>query len=423
MRIFFGMSEICGFYSNMKAGLEERGISCTHITLAPHRFEYSNEVPTRAVRYLHFTRRKCEISKSFFSKKFWKFLNLVLRVDLFLSIAFTHDVFVFSGGQSFFRRLDLKILKWFRKKLIFIYHGSDIRPCYVDGGRFQTLNQADVDATIRWISEHKKMVEFWEETADVILNHPPQSYYQTKPFLQFLAVGIPFAMPEHDAKTQKTDQESIRILHAPSLPEAKGTLEIRAIIQKLKSSGWKIDFVEISGMPHAQVLDEIQKCDFVIDELYSDTPMASFSTEAAYFGKPAVVCGYYAEEISKNIPSEFLPPSLFTLPEKAEAAILMLVSDQEKRLALGKKVQEFVQKQWNRKAVIDRFLQILDGNVPASWYFDPLKLNYAYGAGISDVKLRRNIGLIIEAGGPSSLGLDHNPQLRNTIIEAIQKTS
>ena len=59
---------------------------------------------------------------------------------------------------------------------------------------------------------------------------------------------------------------------------------------KHNNEGLPLEYVEIVGQPNDIVLAEIARSAFVIDQLYSDTPMAGFAAEAARLGKPAIVC-------------------------------------------------------------------------------------------------------------------------------------
>ena len=43
------------------------------------------------------------------------------------------------------------------------------------------------------------------------------------------------------------------------------------------------------------VLEKMAMSDIVVDQVYCDTPMAGFATEAAINGVPVVVGGYYAD--------------------------------------------------------------------------------------------------------------------------------
>src|SRR3990170_1211052 len=66
-------------------------------------------------------------------------------------------------------------------------------------------------------------------------------------------------------------------------------LPILKFIKKMQLKGHSIELIEIIRKTNAEVLDELSRCDFIIDELYSDAAMAGFATEAAFFGKPAIV--------------------------------------------------------------------------------------------------------------------------------------
>ena len=56
------------------------------------------------------------------------------------------------------------------------------------------------------------------------------------------------------------------------------------------------------------ILAELARCDFVIDQLYSDYPLPGLATEAAWFGKPTVVGGYAQYAIR---PARLLVPHLY----------------------------------------------------------------------------------------------------------------
>ena len=95
------------------------------------------------------------------------------------------------------------------------------------------------------------------------------------------------------------DKKNFRILHAPSNPNFKGTEEIRNTIKCLKNENIDFEYIEITNASNEKVLAELKACDLVIDQLYSDTPMATLAAEAAYCGKPTIVGGYGFEELKK----------------------------------------------------------------------------------------------------------------------------
>ncbi len=121
-----------------------------------------------------------------------------------------------------------------------------------------------------------------------------------RPFVNYFRIGMP--RPRSQQVEMTADSEDhyearsalrpTRILHAPSHPRAKGTDRIRLAVESLRSKGYEIEYTELTNAANAEVLAHLHECDFVIDQLYSDTPMATFAAEAADVGRPSVVGGY-----------------------------------------------------------------------------------------------------------------------------------
>ena len=144
--------------------------------------------------------------------------------------------------------------------------------------------------------------------------------------------------------------------------------------------GARIEYRELVGQPNHEVLRALRWCDFVVDEVYSDTPMARFATEAAYFGKAAVV-GSYAAALYHVREDPPLPPSLLCHPDEIEEAIMSLASDASLRGELGLRAQAFVTQQWSPADVAGRLLRLIDGAAPAEWVVQPRDLTYVHGWG------------------------------------------
>jgi len=167
-------------------------------------------------------------------------------------------------------------------------------------------------------------------------------------------------------------------------------------------------------MPNSTVLKNLQNCDFVVDQLYSDTPMAGFAAEAAFCGKPAIVGGYYTDE---DLKMSNIPPSLHCHPEKVEQAIEQLIINLEFRLELGQKAKSFVENYWAPKKVAERYLRLINENIPDEWQCNPNKINYLYGGGLPDWKTKLIIRKMIEKYGIKSLQLSDKAYLEKQFKE------
>ncbi len=411
MRVFIGLTEIAGYYSNLKKGFDDLGVECNFISLEEHPFQYERgdgldeHTPIKKlIRRYHLNREN-------------RLYALMIKLLIFLWALVGHDVFIFGFGSSFsFNFYDLPLLKLFGKKIIFIFNGSDSRPPYINGG-FWAAGMS-TDSCIRVTAEQKERIRKIDKYADILINYPPQAYFHERPFVLGLAVGFPFkyGSPGSDELRPREDGR-IRILHAPSHPVAKGSDTIRKMIENLRKKGYPLDFIEITNVPHRKVIEEIRRCDFIVDQLYSDTPLPGFATEASYFGKPAVLGGYYHETLHEDVPPEHIPPGLYCHPDAMEETVEKLIVDEEYRREMGRKAKEYVRENLAPAKVAARYLRLIRGDVPESWYYDPQNISYLHGCGLSESHAREVLREVIAAGGPEALQLSDKPGLLQKFTE------
>lgn len=416
IKIFIGLTEIAGYYGNLKRGFQEIGIECTFIDLSSHPFEYNrDDEPNILVQICKWNLRQMKKANYKIIKAPFFVSNKILMIPIFIWTLYHFNVFIFAFGHSFFRNHDLPLLKFFNKKVLFIFNGSDERPPYIDRSRRDlTLNEYK-----RVSQKIKSNIVSIEKHADHIVSHLPSAQFHHKKCIKWLSVGIPFSAQhlKDSVQTVTKTKNSIKILHSPSDPIAKGTTHIRAAISELVQKGYSIEFVEITGKPHCEVITEIQSCDFVVDQVYSDTPMAGFATEAAWFRKPAVVGGYYAEYIKNDLPPEDIPPSLYCHPDEIGNAIQRLIVDENYREELGREAQNFVRTRWTPEQVARRYLQMIQGSIPEEFMFDPNLIRYVQGGGMPESQSKEIIRNMIEHYGIESLCLSDKPKLEQRFME------
>lgn len=420
-RIFIGLTEIAGWGHSLENGFRLQGHKANFFSVNDHVFKYSLDSKTNI--FIKFIKkyRKFEFSKLRSDGWIYKMFRIVEDVFMFFFLLYTiysYDVFIFIFHQTFLRdQKDLAILKFFKKQIIILECGSDARPPYINNFVLSDYNNQEI---VSWTKGRKKKIKRIEKYADYIISHPPIAIFHEKPFLQFLYIGIAkfYGGLKNDSNFKKSSKVT-KILHAPSAPLAKGTYQIRKIIEKLKAEGNEIEYIELQGMPNTTVLRELRSCDFVVDQLASDTPMAGFVMEAALFGKPAVVGGSYASYIEQEIAKKYIPPVEFVLPERVEDSIRKLIVDQSYREKLGKISYDFVHNQWELKTVIRRFECIINDDIPPKWYFSPYDIKYIYGIGFPQEKIRERIREIISTYGIEALQIADKPKLEKMYLEYV----
>ncbi len=439
MRVFLGLTEVSGFFSRLKLGLDELGIPCEYVTLQQHRFAYGGGSPRtfwqRIVEASVAGRLQAIDRRARLHYLVWTGAVGICRLFLLLRVIARFDVIVLGAGSSFFSFRELPLLRLLGKKVVYTLHGTDARPPYIDGffspvqyGLASLEGAAPQDHPRLLAQAHAvvtrkraKAVQRVERHASFVLCSPGYSHFLSRPYVNFYALGLPTVAPVWLAPAPSATDGRVRILHAPSHQAGKGTAGIQAAIAALLAEGLPIEYIEISGQPNAAVFNAIQRCDFVVDQLYSDTPMAAFAAEAALVGKPAVVGSYYYERGQVDITPDHLPPSLWCHPDTIQDAIRQMVTDPTARERLGHQAHMFVTSRWAPRVVAGNLLRIIQGRAD-DWMIDPANVENLTGIGLPEQVVREQIAALIDHEGVAALGLSHNPALERRFLEFSRRT-
>jgi len=423
-KIFLGFKEIAGYCHSLRDGFDNLGYNCTFMNTHAHPYDYLDDkgrINYLVDLFLFVENKRKESYKSqlFLNRYFLHYFAKVMRFLLFLWAIISFDVFIFVSHSTFFgNKMDLPILKFFRKKIIFVFLGSDARPPYINGFKIAQIGKSNIEWYIRSTRQKKQNLCFVEKYSDHIINIPSINYFHEMPFINFFAIGFPKSISTNFlSNSNYSSGKTIKILHSPSNLQGKGTDIIREIIIKMQNKGYGIEFVELTNQPNAVVLESLLSCDFVVDQLYSDTPLAGFATEAAFFGKPAVVGGYYADYIWNDVPLDYIPPSEYVHPGNLEQAIEKLIVNEKYREKLGKKARHFAESYLKPELVATRYLRLINDDAPDEWYCDPNTIQYLHGAGLSEQHGKEMVASMIREGGLKSLCLEDKPELEKLFLE------
>lgn len=432
VRIFVGPTDIAGMYSNLLEGLVQSGVQAELVERAPHPSTYVSKHHAKHFlllmsRNLSKNAQESRMSdKSRFSSAALQFLANCLWLAYTPSAFFRYQTFLFSFGRSLWPlNLDLPILKLFRKTVVMnLAHGSEARPSYLDGS-FQNFNAGHHKGAKKLASLAKRArraVRMAEKYADNTVGNPLSThFFTTKPFVNCFQIGMPlpnglefYSFPESEVKTQ--EKKRYIVLHAPSNKAAKGTDAILQAIEELRDEGMDIETKVISGVANREVLRAIKDSDLIVDQLYSDTPMAGLALEASSFGKATIVGGYGLTDLGPYLPPGMGDVTITCMPEELKATIrgTFLSGNFEPR---GKLAKQFVTENFQPFDVAKRWLQILLGRVPKSWMVDPDEVSYLHGIGQSSEVSVRQIRGMVHLLGVRSLQLGHKIRLQNSILK------
>jgi hypothetical protein len=416
-RIFMGFGDLCGYYSQLEEGFRELGIPCTFVNAYPDRAYSRKSAPAGIGQLVEWIAvRRAAAPRGSLSRRAWSVLQLGGLAVLFVYALIFFDVFIFSGGTTFFFQRDLRLLKLFGKKVVVVFHGSDSRPPYLNAAVVGTSGAVDVEGCIRETRLIKRKLQRVERYADIVVNHSMNAHLHERPIINWLHIGIPFRLAPSPAPATAR-RNAVTIVHAPTRPGPKGTVQIERAIERLQERGHRIRFIKLVDEPHHKVLAALADCDFVVDELFSDTTMASFATEAAAVEKPAIVGMEGFENLCRFTPHEVIPPAVICRADEVEAAIEKLIVDHAYRSYKGHQARRFLEERWNVRLVAERFARLAAGDIPVEWWFDPGEIDYLHGWGLSDTRAREVLRTIINQRGLAALLLSDKPALERMCVE------
>lgn len=222
------------------------------------------------------------------------FIRLIIRPVMLGLLLHRAGSFFYVGETGFLlqhvdgRSFEFAFVKKRGKRLVCSFLGTDIRSQkllmkYGKEHDIDVMSTYDVVAsperfTDAWDLLRKRLAASADRYADDIFNAPvDQISYLTRPVHPPIYFYPTELFRRNDKKHSQLDQ--IKIVHAPSSPLLKGTPIVRAAIKKLKVEGYDFDYVELIGVPHSVVLQELAEAQIVLNEFYAFLP-GQFGVEA-----------------------------------------------------------------------------------------------------------------------------------------------
>jgi len=420
--VYVGPVEIAGQYGAIVDALATQGVRCDLHLRFDHPFGYSTELVDqgwvlRTYRRIIAFRESHDLPRVPHRILLEATRRLLWSIHAVTSIL-RYRTFVFAFAMTFAPEgRDLPVLRLLGKRVVVVAaNGSEARPPYVDDFH-RGFTSAEVSRSVRRKRRTLARIERW---ADVVIGAPlSSSQFLSRSFVNYFAMGMPcrpITLPADTVPDDKVDPRTVRVLHAPSNPRGKGTEHIRKVVESLIGDGLVIEYSEITDQPNEVVLARLAETDIVIDQLYSDTPMATLAAEAAALGKPTVVGGYGWDVLRPWVPNGMWPPSELCRAETVRDALERLVADPVYRRSLGGRAKDFVTTRWSLHEVGERWRRVLEGTYPEDWLVDPMAIVYTNGSLLNDADARARVRALINDCGVQALGLSHNPRLEVAFV-------
>jgi glycosyltransferase involved in cell wall biosynthesis len=246
-RILHAPTNIAGIAGLLSQAQRERGYDATSVQYVANNYDFDTD------RTLGLSRDDNPLKK-------------IVTTGAFAREAIKdYDIFHLYFGNTLFPYPypDLPVLRALGKKIVFHFCGCDVR---------------DRDITMR-----KHYVSGCSECVSLVClgkRHPNPSWadvtlVSTPDLLEFVPgarlmpgpVDLAKWTPRPPRTTPISKEDPVRILHAPSDREIKGTQHLLDAIERLKAAGYPIELLLLEGVPHDQVAEFCNMADLAVDQL------------------------------------------------------------------------------------------------------------------------------------------------------------
>jgi hypothetical protein len=335
LRILFAPSNIASFASITTEALNKiPGIQAKGFSTSTHKYwEFGKE--WTVIQLVSWKKNPLRRLYQILSRDF-KLIRLIFWADI---IHWQWDI----GGETTFD-LHYIILKYFRKRVVIEWLGSDIRipevvsnlnPYYKmiwENGKYNYgFESFDRSSKI----QHK----FWKLKATPAVS-PEMSLFVNRELFHRIIILYPRVMTRSITPFFPSNENKVpKIVHAPSAMEGKGTPYVRKAVEALKRKNYLFEYIEVHDQSKQKSIEAIKGADVFLDQFICGS-YGMAACEAMAFGKP-VFC-YLMPSVAKLLPEGC--PIINSTVDQLEFLLEKFINDSSLRNLTGKKSREYVEK-------------------------------------------------------------------------------
>jgi len=266
------------------------------------------------------------------TNKIKSYLKIILNMARLFK-AINYDLYIIYAPAVLPTGYFYPVLKLLGKKIITPFWGSDIRYWYAFSEEMESLGAHHEMLPFFEYAKNRSGGSYWdklrtvkaaEKYSDLIITQPDCSQLLSRPYMRACVPLDLSTLTNHvPARPEPL------ILHAPSVPEAKGTDVVLRVMDELAAEGLHFQFRLIENMPNKELRQLLSESDIVVDELYSIT-VGGLSSEAMATGNAVLV--RYLSEFSKVPPG---CPAINTSINTLKANLRQVIVDLDLRIKLA----------------------------------------------------------------------------------------
>lgn len=352
MRVYLGPANSANFSYYIEKSLKTVGIKADFISFSNslHQFDYGEVKVFRLINNPPF---------KIFGKNIFYFINQYFLKSIYFSYTLIrYEVFIFIKPMTFFKNnFDLKILKFFGKKIVTINAGCADRDLNFDNDPEYVCNTCKDIAKQRGnlclnIEEKMARAAFFEKYSDYVLGFADNtSFIKDKTKVHRVAIGMPNIIINAE---NKEFFGKLRISHLPSNPLMKGTNIIEPILNKINNQYDVEIIIKKEKWSRDEIINELKMSHIMIDSLAGYT-FGVLSLEAIQYG--CVVLNAYPDWIAQYYT---IPPVVKVTGSTLYKTLINLINDRNLLREYALRSQEAFNKYFTYKVAGEYYKKIFN---------------------------------------------------------------
>lgn len=257
-RVFIGLENTANNLNTFAQALRSAGVKADAVVWknSNHAFNYGQEK-----ELFLFNKRPFPGANNLL--KYFHVFNMIRKYDTFILI---------SPLSLLPNNKDLDILRFFNKKIVFVFCGCTERRVDLEPGNPEYLCNRCVDSEKQkrclctQINKKIELVQNLEKYASYIITQTDSAGYlkNNKKNIWFHVISLPPVKKDYLAKYNSTE---IVITHIPSNPLIKLSHIIIPVLERLKKEYPNVTLVIKSGITHDNVIELLEKTHILVDAL------------------------------------------------------------------------------------------------------------------------------------------------------------
>ncbi|MBF6612056.1 MAG: glycosyltransferase family 4 protein [Chloroflexi bacterium] len=326
-------TNIAGIAGLLSRAQRDLGFDSTSIEYVSHKYAFETD------RTLHLGRGDNAIKKAAAVGGFA--LNAIREYDIF-HLYFGNTLFPFPYP-------DLTLLRALGKTIVFHFCGCEVRNRAATLSKYRVSGCSECTSLVCLGKHHPNpaLADVTLVSTPDLLEFVPGAHLMPGP------IDLQKWSPRPPRTTPISPNDPVRILHAPSDREIKGTRFLLQAVERLKDGGYPVELMMLEGVPHDKVAEFCGEADIAVDQLMIGA-YGTVSIEMMAKGVP-VVCRI-RDDLRCYYPQNL--PIVSAGPEEIYDRLESLVTHPDSWAALGSRGISYVQQEHEMHRVAARVLDL-----------------------------------------------------------------